>query len=103
MFTVDAVYALAHALHNMYAERCGAVPFSECESMRPAPLGTDLLKYIHNVSFYGRQNTQVNYNALICYLAKFVLPLITRYRSVKIQFISIHFFLFYLFANADSL
>lgn len=63
MFTVDAVYALAHALHNMYAERCGSIPFSECESMHPAPLGTDLLKYIHNVSFYGRQNTKVN---LLC-------------------------------------
>lgn len=65
MFTVDAVYALAHALHNMYAERCGSVPFAECESMHPAPLGTDLLKYIHNVSFYGRQNTQVKTKLLM--------------------------------------
>lgn len=59
IFTVDAVYAMAHALHENIKERCGT-PFRLCESVQPSPLGYELLRYIHNVSFVSLQNTEVN-------------------------------------------
>lgn len=59
-FLVDAVYAIAHAIDNMIKERCKEVPFHECEEIQPSPMGYELLRHIHNVSFVGRQNTSVS-------------------------------------------
>ncbi|KTG40895.1 hypothetical protein cypCar_00001070 [Cyprinus carpio] len=47
MFVIDAVYAMAHALHNMHKDLCpGKVGL--CSKMDPVD-GTLLLKYIRNV------------------------------------------------------
>uniref|UniRef100_A0A336MJT1 CSON002162 protein n=1 Tax=Culicoides sonorensis TaxID=179676 RepID=A0A336MJT1_CULSO len=61
-FVVDAVYAIAHAIDNMIREKCKDVPFNDCEEIQPAPMGYELLKHIHNVSFVGRQNTSIRFN-----------------------------------------
>lgn len=49
---VDAVYAVAHAIHELVVDECGP-EFVFCDKIRPAPLGPQLLKYIRNVSFHG--------------------------------------------------
>lgn len=51
--SVDAVYAAAHAVHNIIADECGTDPFYFCDKLKPAPLGPQLLKYLRNVSFLG--------------------------------------------------
>lgn len=50
---VDAVYAMAHALHKMILDKCGPNARELCTELRPAPSGRELLKYIRNVSFIG--------------------------------------------------
>ncbi|KAK5639566.1 hypothetical protein RI129_012058 [Pyrocoelia pectoralis] len=62
-FVVDAVYAAAHAIHNIIQDECGSDPFYFCEELKPAPLGPQLLKYLRNVSFIGRQGTEIRFNA----------------------------------------
>ncbi|XP_067129617.1 metabotropic glutamate receptor 3-like isoform X2 [Centruroides vittatus] len=52
-FVVDAVYAMAYALHNMMQNVC-IPPSLLCKDMNP-PSGKDLLQYIKNVSFPSRQ------------------------------------------------
>jgi hypothetical protein len=51
-FVIDAVYAMAHALHNMQRDLCpehsGICPVME------AAEGKTLLKYIRNASFNGQ-------------------------------------------------
>ena len=50
-FVVDAVYAMAHALHNMHKELCpGKVGL--CSKMDTIN-GTTLLKFIRKVNFIG--------------------------------------------------
>lgn len=50
-FVIDAVYAMAHALHNMHKDLCpGKVGL--CPKMDTIN-GTLLLKYIRNVNFTG--------------------------------------------------
>lgn len=50
-FVIDAVYAMAHALHNMHKDMCpGKVGL--CSKMDTIN-GTVLLKYIRNVNFTG--------------------------------------------------
>ncbi|XP_019868539.2 metabotropic glutamate receptor 7-like [Aethina tumida] len=68
-FVVDAVYAAAHAIHNIIADTCGVDPFYFCakldtqQQQHQQPLfGTRLLKYLRNVSFIGRQQTEVKFN-----------------------------------------
>src|SRR4029434_6491555 len=52
-FVIDAVYATAHALHNMHKELCpGRVGL--CPAMETIN-GTALLKYIRKVNFTGRK------------------------------------------------
>lgn len=51
VLAVDAVYALAHALHNMTLERCGSITL--CDRVRPVPSGQELLQHIRGVSFTG--------------------------------------------------
>ena len=52
---VDAVYAMAHAVHKMIGDVCGSHSGELCAELKPAPQGKDLLKYIRNVSFIGKQ------------------------------------------------
>lgn len=50
-FVIDAVYAMAHALHNMQRDLCPDHP-GVCPQMESAE-GRTLLKYIRNTSFNG--------------------------------------------------
>lgn len=50
-FVIDAVYAMAHALHNMINDTCRGRRF--CSEVNP-PDGSVLLQYIRNVSFIGQ-------------------------------------------------
>ncbi|XP_076343953.1 metabotropic glutamate receptor 3-like [Tachypleus tridentatus] len=61
-FVIDAVYAMAHALHNMIKDRCES--FLKCDEIYPAPTGNELLAYIRNVSFKSPQggNMVVRFN-----------------------------------------
>lgn len=57
LFLVDAVYAMAHGVHNVIEEECvnnlGTLHYL-CESLSPAPDGPRLLQHIRNVSFIGK-------------------------------------------------
>lgn len=57
--TVDAVYAMAFALHNILKEQCNNVEFSQCDVLQTGTWGPDLLRAIREVSFTGMQGTQV--------------------------------------------
>ena len=59
LLSVDAVYAMAHAVHHMISEKCGNGGRSLCAELGPAPSGRELLKYIRNVSFVGESNRRV--------------------------------------------
>uniref|UniRef100_A0A8C2L7F3 Glutamate receptor, metabotropic 4 n=1 Tax=Cyprinus carpio TaxID=7962 RepID=A0A8C2L7F3_CYPCA len=60
MFVIDAVYAMAHALHNMHKDLCpGKVGL--CSKMDPVD-GTLLLKYIRNVKIAGIAGSPVQFN-----------------------------------------
>ncbi|KAM4721529.1 metabotropic glutamate receptor 7 isoform 2-T2 [Rhinophrynus dorsalis] len=59
-FVIDAVYAMAHALHNMNRDLCPGSP-GLCSEMEHAG-GKKLLKYIRNVSFNGSAGTPVLFN-----------------------------------------
>uniref|UniRef100_A0A665WF39 Glutamate metabotropic receptor 4 n=1 Tax=Echeneis naucrates TaxID=173247 RepID=A0A665WF39_ECHNA len=57
-FVIDAVYAMAHALHNMHKDLCpGKVGL--CSKMDTIN-GTLLLKYIRNVNFTGVYSSKVS-------------------------------------------
>ncbi|XP_048878223.1 metabotropic glutamate receptor 4-like [Brienomyrus brachyistius] len=59
-FVIDAVYTMAHALHNMHRDLCpGKVGL--CPRMDPIN-GTMLLKYIRNISFAGIAGNPVLFN-----------------------------------------
>ncbi|KAI1890625.1 hypothetical protein AGOR_G00155590 [Albula goreensis] len=59
-FVIDAVYTMAHALHNMHKELCpGHVGL--CPKMDPIN-GTMLLKFIRNTSFSGITDNPVLFN-----------------------------------------
>ncbi|XP_058797774.1 metabotropic glutamate receptor 7-like isoform X2 [Phymastichus coffea] len=67
-FVVDAVYAMAHSVHNLINDECvnsGTSSGSHhlCDSLKPAPRGQQLLQYIRNVTFIGRQGTEIKFNA----------------------------------------
>ncbi|XP_046428261.1 metabotropic glutamate receptor 7-like [Neodiprion fabricii] len=65
-FVVDAVYAMAYAVHNIIEDECvrgrGTAHYL-CDVLRPAPQGQHLLHYIHNVTFVGRQGTEIKFNS----------------------------------------
>lgn len=50
---VDAVYAMAHAVHRMITDVCAPDARELCDELKPAPSGRNLLKYIRNVNFIG--------------------------------------------------
>ncbi|XP_034240274.1 metabotropic glutamate receptor 2-like [Thrips palmi] len=60
-FVVDAVYAMARAVHELVIDKCGA-PFRLCDRVKPAPPGSELLEYIRNLTFRGRQGTEIRFN-----------------------------------------
>ncbi|KAL0108286.1 hypothetical protein PUN28_015079 [Cardiocondyla obscurior] len=65
-FVVDAVYAMAHGVHSVIEEECVnnlGTPHYLCESLVPAPDGPTLLQHIRNVSFIGRQHTEIKFNS----------------------------------------
>ena len=52
-FVIDAVYAMAHALHNMHQDLCpGSI--GVCDKMDPVE-GRMLLSYIRAVGFNGEE------------------------------------------------
>lgn len=51
MFVIDAVYTMAHALHNMHKDLCPA-KVGLCSKMDPID-GNLLLKYIRDVKITG--------------------------------------------------
>ncbi|XP_046882458.1 metabotropic glutamate receptor 7 [Hypomesus transpacificus] len=59
-FVIDAVYAMAHAIHNMQRDLCPDTT-SICPEMDLAG-GKKLLKYIRTVSFNGSAGTSVTFN-----------------------------------------
>ncbi|XP_026878931.1 metabotropic glutamate receptor 4 isoform X1 [Electrophorus electricus] len=60
MFVIDAVYAMAHALHNMHRDLCpGKVGL--CSRMEPID-GALLLKYIRDVKITGIGGNPVQFN-----------------------------------------
>ncbi|XP_071981131.1 metabotropic glutamate receptor 6-like isoform X1 [Engystomops pustulosus] len=59
-FVIDAVYAMAHALHNMHMDLC-AGSLGVCDRMDPMD-GRLLLQYIHRVNFNGSAGTPVMFN-----------------------------------------
>lgn len=59
-FVIDAVYAMAHALHNMQRDLCPDTS-KICPEMELAG-GKKLLKYIRGVSFNGSAGTPVTFN-----------------------------------------
>ncbi|KAG7210717.1 hypothetical protein KM043_012217 [Ampulex compressa] len=65
-FVVDAVYAMAHGVHNVIEDECvnnlGTTHYL-CDTLRPAPDGQRLLQHIRNVSFIGRQGTEIKFKA----------------------------------------
>ncbi|XP_029470625.1 metabotropic glutamate receptor 6-like [Rhinatrema bivittatum] len=59
-FVIDAVYAMAHALHNMHNDLCSGAS-GLCDEMDPMS-GRLLLQYIHAVNFNGSAGTPVMFN-----------------------------------------
>ncbi|KAM9444519.1 metabotropic glutamate receptor 7 [Clarias gariepinus] len=59
-FVIDAVYAMAHALHNMHKDLCPEQS-GICSEMEAAG-GKKLLKYIRNINFNGSAGTSVTFN-----------------------------------------
>ncbi|XP_075041690.1 metabotropic glutamate receptor 6-like isoform X3 [Mixophyes fleayi] len=59
-FVIDAVYAMAHALHNMHIDLC-AGSVGVCDKMDPMD-GRLLLQYIRRVNFNGSAGTPVMFN-----------------------------------------
>ncbi|KAK3741103.1 hypothetical protein QZH41_013926, partial [Actinostola sp. cb2023] len=51
-FVLDAVYAFANALHQMYTQLCPEMA-GVCPAMNTALLGSKLLQFLRNVSFDG--------------------------------------------------
>uniref|UniRef100_A0A4W3IJT6 G-protein coupled receptors family 3 profile domain-containing protein n=1 Tax=Callorhinchus milii TaxID=7868 RepID=A0A4W3IJT6_CALMI len=59
-FVIDAVYAMAHALHNMHRDFCPGY-IGICPAMDPVN-GEDFLRYIRSVQFNGSAGTPVKFN-----------------------------------------
>ncbi|CAK6949919.1 glutamate receptor%2C metabotropic 8a isoform X1 [Scomber scombrus] len=60
-FVMDAVYAMAHALHRMHRDLCYGYP-GLCPRMANSIDGKELLSYIRAVNFNGSAGTPVVFN-----------------------------------------
>lgn len=58
-FVIDAVYAMAHALHSMHMDLCPG-SMGVCDKMDPVE-GRMLLQYIRGVNFNGERSNSVQY------------------------------------------
>jgi hypothetical protein len=56
-FVVDAVYSMAHAIHNLLRDRCGERWSKSC--FKEFIKGADLLAYIRNVSFKSKITLEI--------------------------------------------
>lgn len=59
-FVIDAVYAMAHALHSMHMDLCPG-SMGVCEKMDPVE-GRMLLQYIRSVNFNGESRLEKRTN-----------------------------------------
>lgn len=75
-FVIDAVYAMAHALHSMHMDLCPS-SMGVCEKMDPVE-GRMLLQYIRSVNFNGKTFQ----NSILCLPS---LCYTQQYRSSKIH------------------
>lgn len=50
---IDAVYAMAHALHDAWEDLCGSENGSYCQTLRTLDGGIFYRKYLLNVAFQG--------------------------------------------------
>lgn len=55
-FVRDAVYAVAHALHNLQVDLCGKNFIGMCKTMKHID-GEILSKYLNSVTFNGKYQT----------------------------------------------
>lgn len=61
-FVMDAVYAMAHALHHMHLELCSGYP-GLCPRMANID-GKELLAHIHAVTFNGKKSRFVSVSSI---------------------------------------
>lgn len=81
---IDAVYAMAHALHNMHLDLCPSST-GVCEKMDPVE-GRMLLQYIRSVNFNGE--VQLPFSLYSSFLFISALP---KEREKKmLRFLSLH-------------
>lgn len=59
-YVMDAVYAFAHALHEMYAEKCPEMK-GLCQAMKPID-GTELRNHLFKISFRGSTANRVAFD-----------------------------------------
>lgn len=89
-FLVDAVYAMAHAVHNFINDECvdehGTVHYL-CDSLKPAPPGQRLLQYIRNVTFTGTYKIIISNNLFLNLFFIYILPSFFKMHSNKHAFV----------------
>ena len=94
-FVIDAVYAMAHALHSMHLDLCPGFT-GVCEKMDPVE-GRMLLQYIRSVNFNG----EVEAENLSCLMERFVKGHFDNFSRLCLQMfiiccpLSVHFFFFF--------
>ncbi|XP_070568878.1 metabotropic glutamate receptor 1-like [Ptychodera flava] len=60
-FIIDAIYTMAHGLHNMYKKICPTQKSGLCPAMDPVE-GSTLLQFLNNVSFYGYSGDLITFD-----------------------------------------
>lgn len=90
-FVIDAVYAMAHALHNMHLDLCPSST-GVCEKMDPVE-GRMLLQYIHSVNFNGEVQLPFSlYSSLRCIISSYKGSFEERGKKKRLRFLSLHMF-----------
>ena len=82
-FVINAVYAMAHALHDMINDLCHGQHI--CSQVNP-PDGTALLHYIRNASFIGLSSTPTYLLSYVMCPAAAALSRVTDVRSPTASF-----------------
>lgn len=62
-FVIDAVYSMAHALHNMHQDLCPG-SMGICDKMDPVE-GRLLLSYIRSVNFNGESSPESEFQSIL--------------------------------------